>query len=140
LLNIDIGGHMTTELYLLGSTILLALFQVMLASALRTKETGSAYNVGARDSEGPPVGKLTGRLQRAQANLYETLPLFIAAVLIVSIAEREGPLSLYGAWIYFIGRMLYVPLYAAGIPVVRTLVWLISILGMLMVLAAAMIP
>ncbi len=131
---------MTTELYLLGSTVLLALFQIMLTSLLRTKETGGAYNVSARDSEGPPVGKITARMQRAQANLYETLPLFIAAVLIVSVAERESTLSFYGAWIYFIGRVLYVPLYAAGIPVVRTLVWLISIVGMLMVLAAAMIP
>lgn len=131
---------MNTELYLLGGTILLALFQIMLAAALRTKETGSAYNVGARDSEGPPLGKLTARMQRAQANLYETLPLFIAAVLMVALAERESGLSLYGAWIYFIGRVLYVPLYAAGIPVVRTLVWMISVVGLLMVLAAAMIP
>jgi uncharacterized MAPEG superfamily protein len=132
--------NMTTELYLLGGTLLLALVQVMLASILRTRETGGAYNTGPRDDEGPPVGKLTGRMQRAQKNLYETLPLFAAAVLIVAVAQRESNLSLYGAWIYLIARIIYIPLYAAGVPVVRTLTWLVSLVGMLMVLAAALLP
>jgi len=131
---------MTTELYLLSCTLILAILQIMLASILRTRETGGAYNTGPRDDEGPPVGKLTGRMQRAQKNLYETLPLFMGAVLIVSLAERESTLSLYGAWMYFLARVVYVPLYAIGIPVLRTLTWLISLIGMLMVLAAALLP
>lgn len=130
---------MTTELYLLGGTLLLALAQIMLTSILRTRETGGAYNTGARDDEGPPVGKLTARMQRAQKNLYETLPLFAAAVLIVAVAQRESDLSLYGSWIYLLARIIYVPLYAAGIPVVRTLTWLVSLAGFLMVLAAALL-
>lgn len=131
---------MTTELYLLAATLILAIVQIMLASALRTRETGLNYNTGPRDGDGPPVGKLTGRMQRAQKNLYETLPLFMGAILIVAVAGRESTLSFYGAWIYFIARILYVPLYAAGIPVVRSLAWLVSLIGMLMVLAAALIP
>lgn len=131
---------MTTELYLLAGTLVLAIVQIMLASILRTRETGSAYNTGPRDDEGPPVGKLTGRMQRAQKNLYETLPLFMGAVLIVASAGRESTLSLYGAWIYFLARIVYVPLYAVGVPVLRTLTWLISLIGMLMVLAAALLP
>ena len=131
---------MTTELYLLSCTLILAILQIMLASILRTRETGGAYNTGPRDDEGPPVGKLTGRMQRAQKNLYETLPLFMGAVLIVSLAERESTLSLYGAWMYFLARVVDVPLYAIGIPVLRTLTWLISLIGMLMVLAAALLP
>lgn len=131
---------MTTELYLLACTLVLAIVQIMLASILRTRETGGAYNTGPRDDDGPPVGKLTGRMQRAQKNLYETLPLFMGAVLIVAIAGRESALSFYGAWIYFLARIVYVPLYAAGVPVLRTLTWLISLIGMLMVLAAALLP
>lgn len=131
---------MRTELYLLGATLLLALAQIMLTSILRTRETGGVYNTGPRDDEGPPVGKLTGRMQRAQKNLYETLPLFAAAVLIVAVAQRESDLSFYGAWIYLIARIIYIPLYAAGIPVLRTLTWLVSLAGMLMVLAAALLP
>jgi uncharacterized MAPEG superfamily protein len=131
---------MTTELYLLACTLVLAVLQIMLTSILRTRETGGAYNTGPRDDEGPPVGKLTGRMQRAQKNLYETLPLFMGAVLIVALAGRENTLSFYGAWMYFLARIVYVPLYAVGVPVLRTLTWLISLIGMLMVLAAALLP
>lgn len=131
---------MTTELYLLACTLLLAVAQMFLTSVLRTRETGIAYNTGPRDEEGPPVGQLTGRMQRALKNLYETLPLFMGAILIVTVAERESALSLTGACVYFVARVVYVPLYAAGIPVIRSLVWLASLAGMLMVLAAALLP
>lgn len=131
---------MTTELYLLACTLLLAIVQIMLTAVLRTRETGGAYNTGPRDDEGPPVGVLTGRMQRAQKNLYETLPLFIGAILIVALTSREGNLSFYGAWMYFLARIVYIPLYAAGIPVLRTLTWLVSLVGLLMVLAAVLLP
>lgn len=128
---------MTIELTLLACTLLLALFQIMLTAALRTRETGTDYNTGPRDTEGPPVGVLTGRMQRAQKNLFETLPLFIAAVLIVAIAQRESTLSLLGCWMYLLARIVYLPLYAAGVPVVRSLTWLVSVAGLLLVIAAA---
>lgn len=131
---------MSIELTLLGCTLLLAVFQILLASTFRTLETGPAYNGGPRDTDGPPMGKMTGRLKRAQNNLLETLPLFIAAVLMLSLMDRESSLSLYGAWTYFIARIVYIPLYASGIPKLRSLVWIISMVGLLMVLASAMLP
>jgi uncharacterized MAPEG superfamily protein len=127
---------MNTELTLLGWTLVLALVQILLAAAARTRETGNAYNVSPRDQEGPPVGVVTGRLQRAQQNLFETLPLFAAAVLIAHLAGRENALTLWGAWLYFVARIAYVPLYAAGVPVVRTLVWTASLVGLCMILYA----
>jgi uncharacterized MAPEG superfamily protein len=131
---------MSTELVLLCWTLVLALVQVQITGALRTRETGTGYNVGPRDTPGPPVGTLTGRMQRAQSNLYETLPVFIAAVLIAHVAGREGTLTLWGASLYLGGRVVYVPLYALGVPVVRTLVWLIASAGMLLVLLASLLP
>jgi uncharacterized MAPEG superfamily protein len=92
------------------------------------------------DSAGPPTGLLTGRLQRAQRNLFETLPLFAAAVLIAHIGGRESALTLWGAWIYLLARIAYVPLYAAGIPVVRTLAWAASMAGLIMILYACLGP
>ena len=131
---------MTTELTLLGWTLVLALVQIMLASTLRTKETGNAYNVSARDQAGPPAGVVTARLQRAQANLFETLPLFATAIIIAHISGREGTSTLWGAWIYLVARIVYLPLYAAGVPVIRTLTWLISAVGMCMVFYAILGP
>lgn len=129
---------MTTELKLLAWTIVLALVQIMLPSTLRTRETGTAYNAGPRDEPGPPVGVLTGRLQRARSNLYETLPLFGLAVIMAHVAGRESWLTLDGAWIYLLARIVYVPLYAAGIPYIRSLVWIVSFAGFMMVLAAVL--
>lgn len=131
---------MTTELTLLGWTLVLALIQVMLPASARNRETGRDYNAGPRDEPGPPVGVMTGRLRRAQANLYETLPLFAVAILIAHVADRDGALTLWGAWLYFLARIVYLPLYAFGIPYVRSMVWLVALLGLIMVLAAILWP
>jgi uncharacterized MAPEG superfamily protein len=127
---------MTTELTLLGWTLVLALVQIALASTARTIETGLWFNMSARDSEGPPKRPLTARLQRAQANLFETLPLFAAAVLIAHVAGRHSEQTVLACQLYLAARLLYVPLYAAGVPVVRTLVWGVSLAGLVMLLKA----
>ncbi len=131
---------MTTELTILAWTLVLAIVQIFLPAGARNRETGVGYNAGPRDEPGPPVGKVTGRLQRAQANLYETLPLFAAAVLIAHVAHREGALTLLGAWTYLVMRIIYVPLYAFGVPGVRSVAWMLSLLGLAMVLFAVLRP
>lgn len=125
---------MSTELTVLAWTLVLALIQVLLPSVLRTRETGIGYNASARDQPGPPQRKFTGRLFRAQSNLYETLPVFAAAVLIAHVAGRENALTLSGAWMYLIARVVYLPLYAFGVPFLRSLAWLVSLLGIILVL------
>ena len=127
---------MTIELTYLAWTLVLTLIYIGLPSQLRTIETGTAYNASPRDEEGPPVGVITGRLQRAQKNLFETLPIFIAAVLIAHLAGREGSLSGWGVALYFWARVVYLPLYAFGVPYVRSLVWLVSLAGLIMVIVA----
>lgn len=131
---------MTIELSLLAWVLVLAVVQVMLPAMWRNRETGLDYNAGPRDEPGPPVGVVTGRLRRAQANLYETLPLFAAAVLIAHVAGREGALTLWGAWLYLGARIVYVPLYAMGVPYLRSAVWSVSVLGLGLVLLAILIP
>ncbi len=125
---------MTTELHILAWALVLALIQVLLPSVLRSRETGLGYNAGPRDKPTAPPGKLTGRLMRAQANLFETLPVFAIAVLIAHMAGRESTLTLTGAWLYIIARVVYVPLYAAGIPFLRSLAWIVSLVGIILIL------
>jgi uncharacterized MAPEG superfamily protein len=125
---------MTIELTLLAWTLVLALIQVLLPALLRNRETGIPYNTSARDQPGAPVGKITGRLMRAQSNLFETLPVFAAAILIAHVAGRDGPQTQWGAWLYLIARIVYVPLYAAGVPYLRSLVWVVSLAGILLIL------
>jgi uncharacterized MAPEG superfamily protein len=131
---------MTTELTLLAWTLVLALVQISLTATLRTKETGSAYNAGPRDEAGPPVGRLTGRMERAQRNLFETLPVFAAAILIAHVADRDGALTWWGAMLYFWARVVYVPLYGFGISYIRSMVWTLGLLGIILVISAILLP
>lgn len=125
---------MSFELTVLGWTLVLALVQVMLPAVLRNGETGIGYNAGPRDAPAPPPRKLTGRLMRAQSNLFETLPVFAAAILIAHVAGREGVMTHWGALIYIVARVIYLPLYAAGVPFLRSLVWAVSFIGIILVL------
>ena len=132
---------MSTELTLLAWTLVLAIVQIMLPAQLRTKEVGLPYNASPRDRPAPvPPGVLTGRLLRAQSNLMETLPIFIAAVLIVQVAQLNSSLSYWGAMLYFWGRVAHLPLYAFGIPYVRTLAFLVSLVGLILLLVAILHP
>ncbi|MDR5838504.1 MAPEG family protein [Caballeronia sp. LZ034LL] len=125
---------MSFELTMLAWTLVLALVQVLLPALVRSREVGLRYNAGPRDAPTKPPGRLSGRLLRAQTNLFETLPIFAIAVLIVHVTGRENVLTHYGALAYFVARLVYVPLYVAGVPFVRSLVWLVSIVGIVQIL------
>jgi len=124
---------MTPALTVLVWTLILAFVQILLFDFARTGQYGLKWNTSPRDGEMPPLNPVANRLKRAQDNLYETLPLFIAAVLIAHVAGRETANVVLGAQIYFWGRVIYVPLYAFGVPQIRSLVWLVSTAGLIMV-------
>ena len=126
---------MTIELVMLTCTLVLALVQIFAAAGARTAQYGMKWNAGPRDEALPPLNPLAGRLVRAQANLFETLPLFAAAALMAHVAGRENNLTALGAQLYFWGRLVYLPLYAVGVPMVRSLVWGVSLAGLVMILA-----
>jgi uncharacterized MAPEG superfamily protein len=133
------GWNVTTELTYLAATLVLALVQIFLPAGARTMEFGSKWNAGARDQTPVSQNPVVGRLERAQSNLYETLPLFIGAVLIAHVTGAESALTLWGVALYFWARVAYVPLYALGVPYIRSLVWLVSLAGLIMILAALFI-
>lgn len=126
----------TPEFTALTGVLVLAIIQIAWAAAARTKELGLKWNVGARDEEVPPPGKLAGRLIRAQANLFETLPIFATLVIMSYVTGHDGTLTVIGTHLYFFGRLFYLPLYAFGVAWFRSLAWLVSLVGLLMVLAA----
>jgi uncharacterized MAPEG superfamily protein len=130
---------MNTELTYLAATLVLAVVQILWADFARTSQYGLKWNTSARDAEMPPLNPMPARLFRAQANLFETLPLFIGAILIAHVAGREGVLTYWGAALYFWARLIYVPFYAFGVPNIRSLIWLVSFAGLLMTIAALFI-
>jgi uncharacterized MAPEG superfamily protein len=125
---------MAVELQIVALGALLLLVHIFAAVHLKTKQYGRKWNVGARDEALPPLDPLAGRLARAQANFQETFPIAIVALLGVVIAGRTSGWTALGGWIWLSARIIYLPLYAFGTPVVRTLVFTISIAGLVMVL------
>jgi len=71
---------------------------------------------------------------RAQANFQETFPIAIVALLGVVLANKTSATTALGGWIWLGARVVYLPLYAAGVPVIRTVVWTVGIAGLVMVI------
>jgi uncharacterized MAPEG superfamily protein len=127
---------MTIEIQMLAWSIALGLAHVLLGATLMTAQRGLKWNTGARDGEPKPLTGVAGRVDRALRNFLETFPFFAAAVLAVVLTQRTSPETALGAQVYFWTRLAYIPLYAAGVPYVRTLVWAASFWGLLQLLWA----
>jgi uncharacterized MAPEG superfamily protein len=133
-------GGMSVEFTMLALVIVLGFVHLFIAAQVVTRERGAAWNVGARDETPPLKGRLAGRLDRAFRNFLETFAFFAAAVILTALLDRHDARTEWGAQLYFWGRVIYLPLYAAGVPGLRTLVWIASTAGILLVLSAAFWP
>lgn len=122
---------MTPDLSLLIWSVVLAFVQVVIAAATANAEVGLPELAGNRENL-PPLTGLAGRAQRAHRNMMENLPLFIALVLVAHLANAQ---SLLGEQLFFWGRLLYTIVYLIGIPWVRTVMWAISVVGMILIFA-----
>lgn len=126
---------MTIELRILLYAIVLGLVHILAAAMLATKQRGTKWNMSARDGKQSELTGLAGRMDRASKNFLETFPLVAAAILMVHATQSSSSVTALGSQMYLGARILYIPLYALGIPVVRTLVWAISMVGFVMLLA-----
>ena len=125
------------ELAVLAWGCILAFVHIFAAVQVKTRQYGTKWNMGARDEELPPLSPLGGRLARAQANFLETFPIFIAAVVLaLSVGSTDG--TKLGAWLWLGGRVAYLPLYALGVPVVRSVAWIVSVVGIVLMLKPAL--
>ncbi|MFL6858577.1 MAG: MAPEG family protein [Allosphingosinicella sp.] len=130
---------MNIELTILAWGCLLAIVHVFAATRAKTAQYGTKWNTGARDEELPPLNPVAGRLARAQANFYETFPLYAAAALIVTLAQLTNRWTAIGAMLWIGARIVYLPVYWLGIPYLRTAVWVVSLVGIVMVLRPALV-
>jgi uncharacterized MAPEG superfamily protein len=125
---------MSVELKYLGWSVYLGLVYVFLAAALATQQRGLKWNAGNRDGDAKPLTGAAARATRANLNFLETFPFFAVAVLGLAHQRLGTPHTALGAQLYFWARVVYLPVYVAGIPYVRTLVWAVSLWGLLQVL------
>jgi uncharacterized MAPEG superfamily protein len=129
---------MTIELSILAWACVLAIVHIFATIRFKTRQYGSKWNMGARDEEMPPPDPIVGRLSRAQANFFETFPIAIAAILIVHAAGLENRWTAFGAIAWLGARIVYLPLYALGVPVLRSIAFLVSLVGLALVIRPAL--
>lgn len=122
---------MSTTTFLLYAAILTWLM-IMTASMLRTRGD-MRLAMGNRDSL-PAASPLAERADRAAKNMLENLILFIA--LVVAVGGRNPARAELGAQVFLVARVVYWPIYLAGIPGVRTAVWSVGIVGLGLIASA----
>ncbi|GLS35350.1 membrane protein [Mesorhizobium tianshanense] len=131
---------MSFELVMLAASCVLCLIQIIISSHAASLQRGYRWTASSRDAEMPPLTGVAGRLERALGNFLETFPVFVAAVLLVHVLGRESALSEWGAGLYLSARLVYLPLYAAGVPLLRSLVWNVAFVGIVLLLLASAWP
>jgi uncharacterized MAPEG superfamily protein len=128
---------MTTAHAVIASGIL-TLLMLLVASAFCAKAwtpPGMGIAFGNRESLPTALGP-AGRSDRAAKNMLEGMVMFLAAVLAAQLAGKGAEAAL-GASVFFWARLVYWPVYAAGIIYLRTAVWFVSIIGIGMIVVEA---
>lgn len=123
------------ELTMLVASSLLGIIHLLILAQFSRQQYGLKWVGSARDEPRPAMSGIGGRIERAYRNFLETFPYFVVAVLVIVVTGRSDRVSEWGAIAYFLGRVFYLPLYAAGVPVVRGLVWNIPLLGIVAMFA-----
>ena len=123
---------MTPDLKILVWSVALTFVELVVAVLAVQGQVGLGPLAGNRDNV-PPLTGFAGRARRAHLNMLESLPLFIALVLVAQIAGKANATTLLGAELFFWGRVAHWLIYLAGIPWVRTLAWVVSVIGLILI-------
>ncbi len=123
-----------SELTCLELSVALWLVHVLVQASFGNAQLSSRYLLGSRDKPVEARGVLYGRSCRALGNYLENFTPFVAVALALIATQRTGGAGAIGATIWILARIVYLPIYVFGIIYLRTLAWVISIVGLVMML------
>lgn len=129
---------MTSTLTLVIYMAILTWFALLAASLIRAggwSLPGMMIAMGNRDNL-PGATPFAARADRAARNTVEGFILFTAIALTAHAAGIVSPRVALGAEVFFWSRVLYLPIYYAGIAYLRTVVWAIGVAGLAMMTSA----
>ncbi len=123
---------MTNDLWMLLAAAAIQWALILVAATTNIATSGMKWALGNRESrdEIPPW---LARAERASRNMAENLPLFAILVLVAHVSGSADAMSSQGAMIFVGARVAHALVYIAGIPGLRTLCWVVSIVGMGMI-------
>ena len=128
---------MSVELTCLLWSTLLGLAYISVQGA--TMQKGAKGHVDPNRDRAPVLTERAARADRALRNFLETYPLFVALVLVAELSARHGTLTVYGALLYMLARIVYLPLYISGLAPLRSLSWVFSLVGLVMMFVGILI-
>ena len=129
---------MTKTLMIVAELAVINWALIVAASLIKAKAwkpSGLKAALGNRDEPADCNG-FPARTDRAAKNMLENMVLFTALALVASVGGVTDPHVELGARIFFWARIVYIPIYMIGIPVARTGVWAISVIGMGLIVAS----
>ncbi len=107
----------------------LTLIAASLISTRAWSLRGLQRSMGNRDQLPEPAG-LAGRAARTARNTLENFVLFAALALTAHASGATSPWVLFGAQVFVGARLVFIAVYYAGVPYLRTGVWLVSVVGL----------
>lgn len=131
----------STEIWVLGWSVVLLLVHIIVQalSLDLAGDLGMKYLLSSRDEQRQPKSIVAGRLLRSLHNMLETYPAFIALALALAVTGKTGGLGAIGAVTWILARVVYTLLYVAGVPVLRTLAWFVSIIALVLMVVRLML-
>ena len=128
---------MANEIQILIWSCVLGIVHLLAASHFMSLQYGYRWTASNREEPMPPLKGIAGRVDRAGINFLETFPIFAAAALVAHATGHHGALTLWGANLYFWGRVVYAVAYTAGFSIVRSAIWNVAVLGIVLILVGA---
>lgn len=124
---------MTPELTYLTYAVILLIAHMLVQATLSDLSKGLGWALGNQD-EPREQNAVAMRVEKALRNYVYNLPAFIALALTLAITERGTEMTALGAALFFWARVAYIPAYASGIPLVRSVAWFASIGGLVLMI------
>lgn len=131
---------MSTTLTLVLYMAIITWVLTLVASLVRAQAwtlPGLLFAFGNRENL-PEATPFAGRAERTARNTVENFVLFAAIALVAHALSPANSQVLQGAQVFFVARMVYIPVYYLGLKFVRTAVWTVSMVGLGMMLAAVL--
>ena len=113
-----------TIILILSFLLVLIQITIPVLMSLLTNNVKLSYLFSSRDNEAN-TSIYIDRANRSLNNLFETLPIFIGLVLLSIINDVDNSLL---AMIWLLARIIYVPVYIVGINYLRTGIWAIALI------------
>ncbi|MEE8371168.1 MAG: MAPEG family protein [Sphingomonadales bacterium] len=123
---------MSVELTMLFYSLLLFFVTILIPATEGILKVGLAPMAGPRDDLQEP-STYNKRATRLRNNMAENLLLFGGLVLVANAAEVSTANTVLGAQIFFYARAAHAVFYLGGWPWVRTMAWMVSVVGMGMI-------